>query len=390
MAANISSGAAGGLALTQHDQLVGQLDLGPGYLHPPLLATALVGSCVGEAVARWGGAALAYGANAGPGPLREHLAARIAAAGTPTGAQNVLTTAGTSDALDQLAIVLASQGRAVLTESRTYNLGGEIFAARGVRTIAVPGPDDDLDLEQFRRLLSQAGPAHPVPAIYVIPTFHNPTGRVLGLARRRELMALAHEFAAPVIEDLAYADLAFAGPPPPTLRDCAPDPDQVISLFSTAKTLGPGLRCGWLVAAEQVVADLAGDAARVSGGGRTHLGALAVTVACLEGGLDHQVAWLRGELRLRRDVLLTGLLERLPAGYRLDRPEGGYFAWLRLPVAVAEQTLLHAAQARGVSFAPGSRFGPGPGAIRLCYAAAGPQELAEAADVLVAAAQAVS
>src|ERR1035438_6256543 len=168
--------------VVQTEPRPGMVELGPGYLDPGLVPAACIQRWAAEAVTRWGARSLAYGASRGPAELRARLAARVPSAGTARcGPGNVLITGGTSAALDMLAIRFAREGRVVLTEDPTYDLGRLIFTGRGVTTVPVPGPADDLDIGLLRRAARDAARAAGVPpAIYLIPTFHNPTGRVLG------------------------------------------------------------------------------------------------------------------------------------------------------------------------------------------------------------------
>jgi len=362
------------------------VELGPGYLDRALLPGGLIRRWAAAAVDYWGAGALAYGADAGPLELRAYLAARVSG-GEPgvCGPANVLTTGGTSQALDQLAVRLCRDGRVLLTEALTYDLGREIFAARGVQTIAVPGPVDDLDIGQFRYHAALAARrTGQAPAFYLIPTFHNPTGRVIPAERRREILELAHEAGAMIIEDLAYAELGYdPAPPPPPLWRLTPDPDLVISLYSCAKSVAPGLRIGWLVSGERLAAELAADPVRLSGGGPNHFTAMAVAAGCVTGELDGHVRMVREELRRRRDTLVTALV--LPDGFTMRRPAGGYFAWIELPGNVEDQSLLAEAERRGTSFAPGRRFGGSARGARVCFAACGPEELSRGAARLSAA-----
>jgi len=363
------------------------VELGPGYLDASLLPTGQIRRWAAAAMDRWGGGALSYGADAGPLDLRAYLAVRAGGGGARAcGPANVLMTGGTSLALDQLAVSLAAAGRAVLTESLTYDLGRMIFAGRGVPLVAVPGPVDDLDVDEFRRQAERAArlTGQP-PAFYLIPTFHNPTGRVLSAERRQQILAVAHDAGALVIEDQAYADLAYGPAPPRPLWRDAPDAERVVSLYSFAKCLAPGLRVGWIVTGERLAAELAADPVRRSGGGPNHFAAMAVAAACVTGEFDGHVRALREQLRGRRDALVASLAGRLPEGFRLSRPEGGFFAWLALPGQVDDDALLAEAERRGVSFAAGRRFGRSARGVRLCFAACDPERLSRGASRLSAA-----
>lgn len=350
--------------IMQRDPVPGLVDLGPGYLDPRLVPAELIGRWTAEALDRWGASVLGYGADAGPWPLRALAAARIGC--TPS---QVIVTGGTSAAMDQLAMRFSGEGRTVLTESLSYDLGRKIFTGWGVETLAVPGPADDIDVAEFAHAVKRATwSAGVVPAIYLIPTFHNPTGRTLSTVRRREFLAMAEHTGALIIEDHAYSELYFQSPPPPALRELARDPEQVISLYSLAKCLAPGLRLGWLAGGERLVAALEASPVRVSGGGPNHFTAMAVMTGMDNGELDVHVDGLRGELRTRRDRLVSALRNGLPPGFTVSLPAGGFFLWIGLPAGVHDDSLLQAAERAGLSFAAGSRFGGSADAVRLCFA----------------------
>jgi DNA-binding transcriptional MocR family regulator len=356
------------------------INLGPGYLDPSLVPIELIAQWSADALRRWGPHALAYGANGGPWELRAKFAARAPAAGVRRGPENVLVTGGTSAAVDQLAVRFAREGRILLTEALTYDLARMIFVGRGVRTVAVPGPLDDIDVDQFRKAAARAVRSSGVaPAIYVIPTFHNPTGRFLSAQRRREILAMARETGALVVEDLAYAELGYESPPPPSLWDSAADPEQVISLYSLAKCLAPGMRLGWIVGGERPVAELAQSPVRVSGGGPNHFASMVVMAGLVNDEFGSHVSSLRDELRSRRDTLVAALMTLLPESFAVSQPAGGFFVWVGLPAGVSDHDLLRAAECLGVSFAAGSRFGASSGGVRLCFAGYPPEQLAEGA-----------
>jgi 2-aminoadipate transaminase len=159
----------------------------------------------------------------------------------------------------------------------------------------------------------------------------------------------------------------------------------VITLYSFAKCLAPGLRLGWLVGPERLVAELASEPVRVSGGGPNHFTAMLVLAGVLAGELDRHITSLCSQLRARRDALLVALGAGLPEDFILRRPAGGFFTWLTLPPGLGDQELLDAAEQHGVSFAAGSRFGTSARAARLCFAAASPERLALGAARFLAA-----
>jgi DNA-binding transcriptional MocR family regulator len=104
--------------------------------------------------------------------------------------------------------------------------------------------------------------------------------------------------------------------------------------------------------------------------------------------VDGHVAGLRAAYRERRDAMLAGLAELMPAGTTWTRPEGGMFTWVTLPEGIDAVRLLEEAVRRGVAFVPGSAFhvdGAGGSSLRLCFTSCPPDVIREGLARLAAA-----
>ncbi|MEU9884941.1 PLP-dependent aminotransferase family protein [Sphaerisporangium sp. NPDC051011] len=357
----------------------GVLDLADGYLDPELLPTGMMASAYAEALDEYGPAALTYGANAGVAPLRGALAERAkVAGGYPCEPENVLITAGTSQALHLLATRLGAPGDVVLCEWASYHLAKRIFSDCGLRTVPIPedaeGPDPAALSDLLLDLRADGDRA---AFAYLIPTFHNPTGRVIGGRRRAELLEVAQDHGLPIVEDDAYAELCLDPIDLPAPLAAMAGYDGVVRLCSFAKTLGPGLRLGWMLADPALVTRLAGGGLLSSGGGVNHLTSLAVTPLIQHGAYDRRLLWLRDQLKARRDALVSGL--RAGGADAFAVPHGGFFLWLHgLNAQAIEPT--------GVRAMDGALFGPlaEPG-LRLSFSFSSPTDLEEAGHRLASA-----
>jgi DNA-binding transcriptional MocR family regulator len=224
--------------------------------------------------------------------------------------------------------------------------------------------------------------------LYVLPTFHNPTGMTLGVAAREALLDVVLEHGLTVFEDDPYGLLRVEGQAPPSLLSLARArgaDEHVIHASSFSKTVAPGLRVGYLVLPPALVPPLEHLATR------TYLSPPLLPQAELHefltaGLLDDHLEDLRGFLRERRDALLAVLDAELDRGATFTRPEGGYFLWLRVPGADLD-ALVEPARAAGVAFVPGSSFHPtadgGAETARLSYSYPAPDEVREGARRLV-------
>jgi DNA-binding transcriptional MocR family regulator len=367
----------------------GVIDLAWGHPDPRLLPVAAMRRAAEAALDRYGDEALQYGHPAGPGPLLAWLGARMAEKeGRAPGPDELLVTGGISQGLDLLLSWISAPGDTVLVESPTYHLATRIMGDKGLTLVPVPTDEDGLQVDaaaEAAAQLRQEGRA--AKALYLVPTFNNPTGVSLRAERRAALLKLAEAENLLIIEDDVYRELAYDEAAPPSLWSMDSG-GRVARLGSFAKTLAPGLRLGWLTGPGELLRRMVEGGLLDSGGGINHFTALAVATLCAAGDYDAQVTALRAAYAERREALVTALREHLP-GCRVRRPGGGFFVWVELPEAGPEAKALAArAEAAGVGFLPGDRFhldGGGRHCLRLAFSLYGPSELAQGARRLGAA-----
>lgn len=351
-------------AVAQFVERAGVLDLAWGHPDPALLPVGEVAQATAQTFERFGAEALAYGAPAGPGPLREALRDRLAVVdGRRPAPAELCVTAGISSALDQVSTLLGQPGDVVLVEAPTYHFALRILEGHRFEVRAVPFDEEGLVVEALPGILASLhAKGRKTGFLYTIPTFHNPTGITLSDGRRKALVALAAEEGLVVVEDDAYRELAFDGPAPPSLWSLAPA-GTVVRLGSFAKSLAPGLRVGFLTADDDFVARFAGQGQLLSGGALSHLPSLLVATYMEDGSYAANVEKLKAGHRERRDALLDALSVEMPAGTTWTRPGGGYFTWVTLPSGDAAG-LLATVRSHGSGYVPGSSFGaPLPDAL---------------------------
>lgn len=283
-----------------------------------------------RALEEYGSAALGYGHNPGALPLRAQLAARATAqGGRPCGPEHVVVTAGTSQALYLLATSLAAPGDTVLVEALGYDLGQRIFRDCALRPRRVAMDESGMLPDALDRALAEgapdgAGARGRVAFVYLTPTHHNPTGATMPLERRHRLLQVAAERGVLVVEDDAYGELVLTDDPAPSPSLAALAGYRgVVRLCSFSKTLGPGLRLGWLVTDPALAERIASHGLFVSGGSLNHITSLAVSGLLADGGYDQHLGALRSLLRQRRDALVGALREATDDRIRIHRPQGG-------------------------------------------------------------------
>jgi GntR family transcriptional regulator/MocR family aminotransferase len=173
--------------------------------------------------------------------LRESIAHYLnSARGVRCDADQILVVSGTQQSLDLCARLLLSEGDSTVVEDPGYIGAGRVLEAAGGNVIPVPVDDEGIVLTQARRLAPAAR------LIHVTPAHQAPTGAVLPLQRRRELLAWAGAIGAWVFEDDYDSEYRYSGRPIPALHGLDAE-DCVLHAGSFSKTMFPALRLGYLV-----------------------------------------------------------------------------------------------------------------------------------------------
>lgn len=372
------------LPLIQFVERPGIIDLAWGHPDPILVPVDALRAAAARAFDKYGPDALAYGTPAGPGPLIDAICERLAETdGRAPAPEEVLITGGSSPALDQVVTLLTEPGDVVLVEAPTYHLAIRIFRDHPVQLVSVASDADGLRLDALATALQRVrATGGRTRLLYTVPTHHNPTGRTMAPERRAELVAVAAGEGIVIVEDDAYRELSYDGPPPPSLWSLSAAPGSVIRLGTFAKSIAPGLRVGFMTADAATISRFADGGMLDSGGGANHFTGLVVAEYMGSGDYARCVDLLRNAFRERRDRMLRALADLMPPETAWTRPAGGYFIWVDLPPGGDGSRLRPLAEAGGTSLLPGSTFfidgGAGGGSIRLAFSRYSPAQLEEA------------
>jgi 2-aminoadipate transaminase len=308
-----------------------------------------------------------YGTSVGYVPLREWIAEHHGVE-----PKQVLVTNGSMQADAFLFDALVGAGDAVIVERPTYDRTLLALRNRGADVRMVELEPDGIDTAALERVLATS--AQPKLA-HIIPNFQNPAGYTLSAAKRERMIELAraHEFT--IFEDDPYVSLRFSGESLPTMVSMAPD--RVVYASSFSKTVCPGIRVGYLVGSEDLIARIAKIATS------TYISPSMVAQGivnqfCRSGAIDRSIDTVREALRERAQTLGAALSEHLPEA-RFVAPEGGYFLWVDLPDGTDVAAMFDAAAARGVLFVKGTDFvlEGGDSSLRLAYSGVTPAEINE-------------
>jgi DNA-binding transcriptional MocR family regulator len=349
------------------------IPLSAGYPTPDLLPVDALLDATVSAVARRGPAAFQYFPIEGVGELRRELAELGRRRGLDDDPDAIVVTTGARQALTLAARATLRPGDKVACESPSFM--GMIEALRTVGAEVFPVPIDGrgLDIDALESLLRR----HEIRLLAIQPRLHNPTGADLAPERRRRLVELAHRHGFFILEDAVYADLRFEGPDQGPLRALAPA--HVIYVDSMSKTLGPGLRAGWVAASGPVLDRIIVEKRRDDIHSAT-LTQLATAGFLAAGAYPAQLAQARELYRERRDVMLAALDHELGDRAEFGRPRGGGHVWVTVRRPVDEAQLYREALAAGVTFVPGSAMlieRPRATQFRLSFGLADPEQIRE-------------
>lgn len=362
----------------------GMISFAGGYPAASTFDSDAIGDCMARALASHPAECLQYGATEGVPALREALGRLMTQGGAPTAPDRILVTSGSQQAFDFVVRAFVEPGVAVMVEAPTYPAAIQALRLAGARQVPVPTDAEGIDTAALERSLQESAPADRPRLIYLVPTFANPTGATLSLARRQHLLQLAARYDLLIIEDDPYGSLAFDEAPPPTLLSLthgdAALRDRVIYLGSLSKTVAPGLRIGWMAAHPDVVrrAVLAKQASDLC----TPPWIQRAMAAYLDGGhLRAQIDRIIAVYRDKRDAMLAALDRELAGQVGYVRPGGGMFVWAALHGSGDSSVLLREAIENNVLFVPGKAFHvasdtPSP-ALRLSFATPSVAEIEE-------------
>lgn len=292
-----------------------------------------------------------YGPPPGNTRLREELARHYRSLKAKVLPGDIVIHHGALDAITTTLRAITRQGDTIVLESPTYYLFMHAAESLKLRVIHVPHiPGEGIDLTVLRRVLR----SHAVRAIVVIPNFHNPTGSLMPIAAKEELLRVAHSHQTIIIEDDVYGELAFNGERPPPLL-ALDTRGVVVHCGSVSKVLGPGARVGWSIS-RKLHPEI--EQARFLGSISCPALTQEVVAEYLEcEGLQRHSRLIGRKFGLQTEHYYHALQRALPPGTRITRPEGGFLLWIELPNGADTTALFTTTAARQIGLAPGVIFG---------------------------------
>ncbi len=236
-----------------------------------------------------------------------------------------IVTIGSKEGIAHLCLAILDSRDTVLVPNPSYpiHIYGPVIA--GAHIVSVPVHDQDEFLKQLEDLIPRMTPR---PKALIVNFPSNPTTECVELPFLARLVELAREHGFYLIQDLAYADLAFDGYKPPSVMQVPGAKDVAVEFFTLSKSYNmPGWRIGFMVGNQKLVAALARLKSYFDYGTFTPI--QVAGIAALEGPQEC-VTQICEIYRKRRDVLIEGLNK---AGWQVPSPKATMFVWAKIPEA---------------------------------------------------------
>jgi len=270
-----------------------------------------------------------YSDPAGLAILRTAIAGHVAAArGIVADVSRVIVVGGAQEGINIAARLFLGRGTIGVVENPCYQGARFVFEASGAQVVGVPVDRDGVRTDDL--------PHQPASLIYVTPSHQFPTGHTLSLARRHALIAWARHTGCYILEDDDDGNFRYDGSPLPSIASLAPD--CTIHLGTFSKSLGAGLRIGYMVVPAPLAA-AARAAKALLNNGNSWLDQAALAEMIRSGSYAAHLARIRSHYRESRDSLL-GALRRQFGEVDVSGAGGGLHVLWRLPPGVPDASVL--------------------------------------------------
>jgi GntR family transcriptional regulator / MocR family aminotransferase len=275
-------------------------------------------------------------------PLRDAIAKYIGRSrAVRCDASQIFICAGAQRAMDLITRVLVDPEDEIAFEDPGYLGARNIFAAQGAKLLPLRVDESGIDVTQLKSKSSAK-----TRFVYVSPSHQFPTGVLLSLPRRLELLAWANEQNAFVIEDDYDSEYRYGGRPVPALQGLDQD-ERVIYVGTFSKVLFPSLRLGFMVLPKSLVDPIA-RAKWLTDRQSPLIEQCALADFIKEGHLERHIRRMRTLYGQRRRALVNAFSKHLNGHATILGDDAGMHLMVRLITRFEDEELIHRAAKRGV------------------------------------------
>ncbi len=302
--------------------------------------------------------AMQYGPTCGLPSLIESLNSYLKEKGLPVDTHKLLITTGSLQAINILANAFIDAGDSVITENPSFIGALSAFKSYSADIQTVDLDSDGISLEKLALKLDSM--ERKPKFLYITPTFHNPAGMLYSKERRIALIEMMKDRDIPVIEDDAYGDLYFYEDDLEDIRPMIAYPHEGVEICYTgsfSKIIGPGLRLGYMLVPPHIYdkCELIKQSVDACSPSFTQVIA---DKFIRSGAVKKYLNEVRQEYKLRAEAMHKALKSSMPEYVSWNKPQGGFYVWVKLPKGINSMSLLKPAIDKGVVFVAGSTFDP--------------------------------
>ncbi|QLE54873.1 PLP-dependent aminotransferase family protein [Nostoc sp. TCL26-01] len=293
-------------------------------------------------------------------PLREAIATYLTRSrAVKCSAEQIIIVGGSQQGLDLITRLFINRGDGIALEEPGYLGARRAFLAQGASLCPVPVDTSGLIVSHLT-----TGIIPNIKLVYVTPSHQFPTGGVLSLPRRLELLAWAQKSGVMIIEDDYDSEYRYGERPIPALQGL----DQgncVIYLGTFSKVLFPALRLGYLVVPDDLVSIFA-RAKWLADRQCSLLEQYALTDFITEGHLERHIRRMRSLYNQRRQTLVQSLLSHFGDRVTILGENAGMHLMIKIHTHLNDDEIIQRAALAGVSMvaaypnylktSPGSEF----------------------------------
>lgn len=355
-----------------------KISLDAGMPEPKFFPIAIFQQLMNENISYLNPHDLGHIAAEGYWPLRHSILDYVLAKNIKAEIDNIAVVSGSQQGLFILSQILLEPGDYVIMETPSYVGAIQIFKGAKARILSLP-QEDGFSFSALEDYLVRYRPK----LLYLSSTFQNPTGRVLSLQERKELLKIAARHRLIIIEDDTYSELYYNESPPQSMK-AMDNYDGVVYLSTFSKILFPGLRIGFIVGNETLIKRVAVERQYMDLHG-SNIPQWLLHLYLEQNYLADHLKFIRKEYGNRQIIAARALREMLGDKIGFIQPDGGFYLWCKIHEPITSAKLLPEALKNGVSFVPGEAFYPlsdGSKEFRICFSSQNERSLLESIERL--------
>ena len=296
--------------------------------------------------------ALQYGVTEGYTPLRELISSYMKEKyNIGKESDSIIITAGAQQIMDLATKILLNEGDTVICEAPSFIGSLNCFRSYNAKLCGVEVESDGINTEKLEEALKTE---KNVKFIYTIPNFQNPSGVTMSLEKRKKVYELAKKYNVLILEDNPYGDLRVSGEHLPSIKSFDED-GIVIYGGSFSKILSPGIRVGYVIANEQLIAKMT-VGKQATDVHTPMLTQLIVYKWMKNYDFEKHIEKICGIYKSKLELMCDNIDKHFGDKVTYVRPEGGLFVWCKLRDDIDMLSFCAEAVKNKVAVVPGTAF----------------------------------